>query len=289
MNERIKEIVELDKTSKNVLKGIKLYLLLFTLIISKNEIKNYIDRENLKPNLNITIQDEKEILKEKGFDLEHENYLSIKKYECEKVVDKYANIYGIKKDVVMNIIRENSESFSSPEFQLNRDIFATGEVYDDFNLQVLLLVHDLYSKPYMFGYKSEDIRCESNTEIISDVTIREYVCETSEILGLDKDTALAIACAESHYFEAGIATNKCNPFALNSSNGFRCFENLYLGTTEGLIFLKNNCPSLNIESMASGYCPPDPEHWKSLVYGCKSELERGRKFFDEKNMEMTLK
>ncbi len=121
------------------------------------------------------------------------------------------------------------------------------------------------------------------------MTIRDYVYETSEILGIDKDTALAIACAESHYFDAKIATNKNNPFALNSSNGFRHFDNIYLGTSEGLINLYKNYPSLNITSMAKRYCPPDPNHWINLVYGCRYELENGRKLYDERNVELVLK
>lgn len=289
MEKNIDIICKFDKTSKNIFKGIKLYLLGLILITSKKEIDNYVKLQNLNPSFNISVKEEKEILPKKGFCLDVESYLSIKKYECENVVEKYSDIYGIKKDVVMNIISEYTESFSSPEFQYDKDIFCTGEKYDNYDLQILLLVHNLYSKPYSFGYKSEDIRCESSIDNISDMTIREYVYETSEILGIDKDISLAIACAESYYFEAGIATDNNNPFALNSSNGFRNFENLYLGITEGLINLKLGYPSLNIESMASIYCPPNPSHWISLVYYRKNELDNGRKLYDEINNELVLR
>ena len=288
MKDTINKICEMDNTSKKIFKGMKLYLLGLSLILCKNELNNYINRQNLQPCVKINIQNEKQILPEENFIKERESYLSIKKFECEKIVEKYCNIYGIKKDIVMNIVSEYSDSFISYEFQENKDIFCTGEKYDSFDYQILMLVHELYAKPYNYGYELSDVKCDYNINELNDVTIREYVYEISDILGIDKDIALAIACAESYYFEAGIATNNNNPFAMNSSNGFRNFENIYLGTAEGLINLKNNFPSLNVYSMASGYCPPDPNHWISLVLGVKNELDNGRKLYDEKIPELVL-
>ena len=288
MKNIVDKICEMDKTSKNIFKGMKLYLLTLSLIISKNELDNYINRQNLQPSVNINIQNEKQILPEENFIKERESYLSIKKFECEKIIEKYCNIYGIKKDIVMDIVSEYSDSFISYEFQVNKDIFCTGEKYDSFDYQILMLVHELYAKPYNYGYKSEDVKCDYNIDELNDTTIKEYVYEISDILGIDKDIALAIACAESYFFEAGIATNNNNPFAMNSSNGFRCFENIYLGTAEGLINLKTGYPSLNIYSMAPIYCPPNPEHWISLVNGVKSELDNGRKLYDEQTLELVL-
>lgn len=288
MKDTINKLCEMDDTSKKIFKGMKLYLLGLSLILCKNELNNYIDRQNLQPCVNISVQNEKQILPEEGFGFKIENYSYIKKYECEKVVEKYCNIYGIKKDVVMNVVNEYTDSFTSNEFQNNKDIFLTGEKYNNFDSQILMLVHDMYVNPYNFGYEFDEVKCEYNIAELNDTTIREYVYEISDILGLDKEIALAIACAESYYFEAGIATDNNNPFAMNSSNGFRRFENIYIGINEGLILLKQNCPSLDIQSMASGYCPPNPEHWISLVLGVKNELDNGRKLYDEQTLELVL-
>lgn len=289
MNKKVDNVCHFDNTSKSIFKGIKLYLILLSLIISKNEISSYIDRQNLSPKVKLIIHDKKDLLPKNGFCVEPEIYSSIKKYECEKVVEKYGNIYGIKKDVIMNIIGENSKNFQSYEFQNRRDIFSIGKSYDNYDLQVLLLVHDLYAKPYNYGYEYKDIKCDSNTEDISEMTIREYIYEISEVLGMDKDTTLAIACAESYYFEAPIATSNNNPFAMNSSNGFIKYENLYLGITEGLINLRYNYDSLDINLIASRYCPSEPFHWVNLVYGCMNNLEKGCKLYDEVNNELVLK
>ena len=123
-------------------------------------------------------------------------------------------------------------------------------------------------------------------EFHQDIKLRDFVYEISDLVGVDPDMALSIACAESGYFEASIATSRNNPYALNSSNGFIYFDNIYEGITEGIINLKENYIDLGLttyESITSKYCPGSTS-WSSLVRGVSNELKNGKVLYDERNL-----
>ncbi|MBP3635200.1 MAG: glucosaminidase domain-containing protein [Bacilli bacterium] len=200
--------------------------------------------------------------------------------ECKEVVDRYSNIYEINPDIIYKIIKENTNDFSSTNFKNFKNIYSEEENYNSFDSQVLMLVHDVYKYPNKYGYDNESIKNNDTHGDICDMTIREFIYKNADILDIDKDTALAIACAESGYFTDGIAVNNKNPFALNI-NGYIYYDNLYLGILEGLINLKIGYSSLDINSMASIYCPYYPDIWIDYVNDVKNELSNGKKLYDE--------
>ena len=209
--------------------------------------------------------------------------------KCSEVVDKYSSIYGIDSKVVNKVIKQNTNDYSSYNFLYNNNISFDNEVYSDFSLQILYLVRDIYRNPENYGYKIDEIRDIREPNI--DMTIREYINETSEILGIDPDFVLAIACAESGFFQSSIATKKNNPFALRSSK-FNSYNNLWMGITEGMLNLKNNYIDrgcTNFQSMARKYCPEGTDHWISLVNGCYNQIKNGKKLYDEDNNTLIYK
>ncbi|OKZ84468.1 MAG: hypothetical protein BHW07_00185 [Clostridium sp. CAG_433_25_7] len=103
--------------------------------------------------------------------------------------------------------------------------------------------------------------------------------------------SLSIACAESGYFEAGIATNNCNPFSLRSSGDFYTFDNIYEGIAEGIINLKVGYideGATTLDSIAVSYCGGSSS-WINLVEDVRYDLENGRTIYDEDNMKLTLR
>ena len=168
-------------------------------------------------------------------------------------------------------------------FQNNKNIFGKEEKFDSYNKQILLLIRDVYYNPEKYNLNKNEI---IGNEFHQDIKLRDFVYEISDLVGVDPDMALSIACAESGYFEASIATSRNNPYALNSSNGFIYFDNIYEGITEGIINLKENYIDLGLttyESITSKYCPGSTS-WSSLVRGVSNELKNGKVLYDERNL-----
>ena len=154
------------------------------------------------------------------------NDKKIKKYEneIESITERYSNIYGIKSNVINKIIENNTDNYSSANFQNNKNIYGKEEKFDSYNKQILLLIRDVYYNPEKYNLNKNEIM---ENEFHQDIKLRDFVYEISDLFGVDHDMALSIACAESGYFEASIATSRNNPYALNSSNGFIYFDNIY--------------------------------------------------------------
>lgn len=213
------------------------------------------------------------------------NDKKIKKYEneIESITERYSNIYGIKSNLINKIIENNTDNYSSVNFQNNKNIFGKEEKFDSYNKQILLLIRDVYYNPEKYNLNKNEI---IGNEFHQDIKLRDFVYEISDLVGVDPDMALSIACAESGYFEASIATSRNNPYALNSSNGFIYFDNIYEGITEGIINLKENYIDLGLttyESITSRYCPGSTS-WSSLVRGVSNELKNGKVLYDERNL-----
>ena len=213
------------------------------------------------------------------------NDKKIKKYEneIESITERYSNIYGIKSNVINKIIENNTDNYSSANFQNNKNIYGKEEKYENYNKQVLLLIRDVYNNPEKYNLNKNEIMGD---EFHQDIKLRDFVYEISDLFGVDPDMALSIACAESGYFEASIATSRNNPYALNSSNGFIYFDNIYEGITEGVINLKENYIDLGLttyESISSKYCPGS-DSWINLVKGVSNELKNGKSLYDERSL-----
>ena len=211
------------------------------------------------------------------------NDKKIKKYEneIESITERYSNIYGIKSNLINKIIEISIVGRFLEHSRIY--IFGKEEKFDSYNKQILLLIRDVYYNPEKYNLNKNEI---IGNEFHQDIKLRDFVYEISDLVGVDPDMALSIACAESGYFEASIATSRNNPYALNSSNGFIYFDNIYEGITEGIINLKENYIDLGLttyESITSKYCPGSTS-WSSLVRGVSNELKNGKVLYDERNL-----
>lgn len=212
------------------------------------------------------------------------------KKEVENVIELYCSVYGIKSYIVYGIINELTCNYSSYNFINRYNIYPDDNTcYNSYDYQILNLVRDLYINPENYGYEFNDII--SNKQVSIDMTIREYNNKISTVLGIDPVKTLSIACAESHYFEAKIANENNNPYALNCG-GSCTFDNIYIGITEGIFNLKDNyfdCGLTTYSQIGSKYCPGS-NSWVNLVTGVEYELEQNDiLLYDEKTSQLSYK
>ena len=227
-----------------------------------------------------------ELNNEKNFgnlDYKKYDYNCIKEFECKKIILKYSSIYNIKYEIVEKIVSDYTDDFKSEKFQTAKSI-KDNEKHDSYDYEIIMLINDLIKNPSNYNVCYEDIKLENKNNNLPDIKIRDFVIETSNILGLDPMMMLSISSAESYYYEAAIATNKNNPFALRSTENFNTYENIYQGILAGELTLKKGYIDNGLttyEAISRVYCPSS-DHWLNLVLSVNNELEKGRKLFDEK-------
>ena len=232
---------------------------------------------------------QKEELEEQKRKQKQEKIDKVKK-ECEESINLYSSVYNIKSEVVKKIVSDYTNNFSNKDF-INNKTINDGEKHDSFDYEIIMLVSHLNDYPEEFGYDYSSIRKENINSNLDNFTIREFVNRTSTALNVDPMLSLSIACAESGYFEAGIATNNCNPFSLRSSGDFYTFDNIYEGIAEGIINLKVGYideGATTLDSIAVSYCGGSSS-WINLVEDVRYDLENGRTIYDEDNMKLTLR
>lgn len=265
-----------------------------SVLTEKEEIKtNFVINEFNKgielKNKADELKRQKEELEEQKRKQKQEKIDKVKK-ECEESINLYSSVYNIKSEVVKKIVSDYTNNFSNKDF-INNKTINDGEKHDSFDYEIIMLVSHLNDYPEEFGYDYSSIRKKDINGNLDNFTIREFVNRTSTALNVDPMLSLSIACAESGYFEAGIATNNCNPFSLRSSGDFYTFDNIYEGITEGIINLKVGYideGATTLDSIAVSYCGGSSS-WINLVEDVRYDLENGRTIYDEDNMKLTLK
>lgn len=265
-----------------------------SVLTEKEEIKtNFVINEFNKDlelkNKADELRRQKEELEEQKRKQKQEKIDKVKK-ECEESINLYSSVYNIKSEVVKKIVSDYTNNFSNKDF-INNKTINDGEKHDSFDCEIIMLVSHLNDYPEEFDYDYNSIRKEDINSNLDNFTIREFVNRTSTALNVDPMLSLSIACAESGYFEASIATNNCNPFSLRSSGDFYTFDNIYEGIAEGIINLKVGYideGATTLDSIAVSYCGGSSS-WINLVEDVRYDLENGRTIYDEDNMELTLR
>lgn len=265
-----------------------------SVLTEKEEIKtNFVINEFNKDlelkNKADELRRQKEELEEQKRKQKQEKIDKVKK-ECEESINLYSSVYNIKSEVVKKIVSDYTNNFSNKDF-INKKTINDGEKHDSFDYEIIMLVSHLNDYPEEFGYDYSSIRKEDINSNLDNFTIREFVNRTSTALNVDPMLSLSIACAESGYFEAGIATNNRNPFSLRSSGDFYTFDNIYEGIAEGIINLKVGYideGATTLDSIAVSYCGGSSS-WINLVEDVRYDLENGRTIYDEDNMKLTLR
>ena len=250
------------------------------LVSEMDKYNKYMKSLDMKPLFNYELNNEKNF---GNLDYKKYDYNCIKEFECKKIILKYSSIYNIKYEIVDKIVSDYTDDFKSEKFQTAKSI-KDNEKHDSYDYEIIMLINDLIKNPSNYNVCYEDIKLENKNNNLPDIKIRDFVIETSNILGLDPMMMLSISSAESYYYEAAIATNKNNPFALRSTENFNTYENIYQGILAGELTLKKGYIDNGLttyEAISRVYCPSS-DHWLNLVLSVNNELEKGRKLFDEK-------
>lgn len=250
------------------------------LVSEMDKYNKYMKSLDMKPLFNYELNNEKNF---GNLDYKKYDYNCIKEFECKKIILKYSSIYNIKYEIVEKIVSDYTDDFKSEKFQTAKSI-KDNEKHDSYDYEIIMLINDLIKNPSNYNVCYEDIKLENKNNNLPDIKIRDFVIETSNILGLDPMMMLSISSAESYYYEAAIATNKNNPFALRSTENFNTYENIYQGILAGELTLKKGYIDNGLttyEAISRVYCPSS-DHWLNLVLSVNNELENGRKLFDEK-------
>lgn len=250
------------------------------LVSEMDKYNKYMKSLDMKPLFNYELNNEKNF---GNLDYKKYDYNCIKEFECKKIILKYSSIYNIKYEIVEKIVSDYTDDFKSEKFQTAKSI-KDNEKHDSYDYEIIMLINDLIKNPSNYNVCYEDIKLENKNNNLPDIKIRDFVIETSNILGLDPMMMLSISSAESYYYEAAIATNKNNPFALRSTENFNTYENIYQGILAGELTLKKGYIDNGLttyEAISRVYCPSS-DHWLNLVLSVNNELEKGRKLFDEK-------
>ena len=260
-------------------------------------IENVLSKNNLlKENYIVKYFNEKIERKNKLDELEKQKQEREKKIknikdECEETINLYASIYNIKPEIVKNIVSNYTDNFSSSNFIDNKSIID-GNIHYSFDYEIIMLVSDLNDNPEEYNYDYSSIKSENINDNLYDKTIREFIIRTSNALSIDPMLSLSISCAESYYFEASIATENCNPFALRYTSDFNTYDNIYQGILEGELCLKKGYidqGATTLEAISKSYCGSSSQ-WVNLVNGVRNELENGRIIYDEvDNKTLTMK
>lgn len=205
-------------------------------------------------------------------------------------VKNYAYVFNLKDEVLYDATCQKINSSSITNLRENYNIMGTDKKYENLDIQIILIAKDLIRNPEEYGYNAENIYTTEKEE--SDLTIREMVYKYADIFDLDKDLMLALACAESGWFKAGIAKNNNNPYSCRSTGDFFKYDTLERGILEGQLNLRLNYFDeglTTIESFARKYCPEGTDHWLSLVRGVHESVLNGATLYDEENKKLEMR
>lgn len=222
-----------------------------------------------------------------------DNKLTYEEILCEvafDVVTNYAYVFNLKDEVLYNATCQKINSASKENLRENYNIMGTDKKYENLDIQVILIAKDLIKNPEEYGYSSDNIYRAEKLE--SDLTIREMVYKYADVFDLDRDLMLALACAESGWFESSIATHNNNPYSCRSTGNFFIYDSLERGILEGQLNLRLNYFDqglTTIESFARKYCPEGTDHWLSLVRSVHNNVLGGAKLYDEENNKLVMR
>ncbi len=209
--------------------------------------------------------------------------------ECIEMCYDYSYVFNIKPEIVINEIFYNVAGVTKNELYKNKNIMGDSKIYDTLDMQVILLSKRIAENPSLYGYNMEDISLDE--EYKSDLSIRQMVYKYADAFNIDRYMALAIACGESGFFTADIATYNKNPYSYRLQSGnFKIFDSLEQGILEGLLNLKQGYfdKGLNTyEKIEHIYCPDSiNHHWINLMRSAENQLRNGKKLYDENNKKL---
>lgn len=249
-------------------------------------------KEEENTNDNSILLEVNKILEKMALDKEKKDYeekVKSVKEELDNTINLYSSIYNVNSDVVRNIVSNYTDNFTKDSF-INNHTINDGSKHDSFDCEIIYLTKDIKNNPGNYNLDYESIKSMNYNDINYDGTIRNFVYKTSNAIGLDPMLALSIACAESYYFEAGIATSNNNPFSLRGNSDFYVYDNLYEGILAGEICLKKGYIDKGLTTLSSiseSYCGGSST-WVNLVEDVQSALENGKTLYDEEEKTLSL-
>lgn len=148
--------------------------------------------------------------------------VSEKEVEQNIMFDFYADVYGLNRKLVYDII-------SSSKY--DEEIVS--------ELEILLFVRNIYNNPNIYGYEYSDILTGKIYQ--SELSVESQISDISEVVGVDKTLNYSIMFYETSNFESEGFLKYNNPTNLMSDGKIMIFPSIYAGLIEqSLIILQHN-------------------------------------------------
>ena len=190
------------------------------------------------------------------------------------IIERWSNVFELDPTLVKGIIYGKT-NFLTDDSILN-------EYYDGYNEDgnftraIICFVRDIYSNSEDYGYKSSEIK--SNIDFETNLTPEEQVVILSDIFDVNPYLAEAIMlCEWGHPGNRNKDTKNVFGWSGSSKTPNRTVSMIIaisgLNTSYGVT---RNSGKDKIDSMASTYCPPNSDNWKSMVkYNYQILKEKG--------------
>ncbi len=181
----------------------------------------------------------------------------------DDIIARWANVFELDPEIVKDII------YTKTNYLVDEEVL--NEYYDgydedhNFTRAIICFVKDIYSNPGDYGYKATEIK--SNIDFETPLTPEEQVVILSDIFDVNPFIAESIMIVEwGHPYNRNKDTKNVFGWSGATKTPNRTVSMVIaisgLNTTYGIT--KESTKS-DIDSMASTYCPPNADNWKSMV------------------------
>ncbi len=188
---------------------------------------------------------------------------SLEKRRMDNTVIYYAQTFKLDVDKTLEIAHKLTNNYENKDYQkhhviANKKWIAKLGSFNSFEAGVVYFVRDLYRYPERYGSTIEEIR-ESNTITTKQIgknrmiymdnglTFEQYVGKIADLLGVDKNIALAISYQEAGIKSSNLFKNSNNIGGHRGYNGWMKYTTLEAGVIAHIVSIKSIADKNNID------------------------------------------
>jgi len=210
------------------------------------------------------------------------------------IFNEYSGYYGLDTTAVYNLARTLTSDFRETNYLSNYVIGNTTfynkkRIYPNEEAGIIAFIRCLALFPEDYGISANDIK----TGIYSKYpgSYEQMTAKISDLLGVDKETMLAIMYHETGYFSSDSFIYRNNPAGIMIGNGaVKSFDNKEAGIIEAVynVYFRfyEHDNNISLEEIGTVYCPvgaPNDDgtniNWISGVKQIKDEIENNSEIF----------
>ncbi len=211
------------------------------------------------------------------------------------IFNEYSGYYGLDTTAVYNLAKTLTSDFSETNYLStyvigNTTFYDNNRVYPNEEAGIIAFIRCLALSPENYGISANDIKTGVYTKYSG--SYEQLTAKISDLLGVNRETMLAIMYHETGYFSSDSFIYKNNPAGImKESGGVKSFENKEAGIIEAIYnvyfrFYEDN-KNISLEEIGTVYCPvgaPNDDgtniNWISGVGRIKEEIKNNLEVFE---------